>query len=332
MTCGRPIIAPSSHLISSLLFPRFSCSTLSPLPDLLPPQVGAILGKGGAHIKTLRDSTGAGVKLTGAKDLHSRLPAAARPGDELLALSGPPEAVYAALLAVSSLLRQAPPKEAGLGRPRQQGNQGGGHGGGAGVLPGMMGMMGMAFGGGGGYPHHSQHSQHQQQHLVFPAQVYNGGGGVARRGGGGGRGGNGGGGGGGGSPLDDMAVTVTVEVPAAHVGSIIGVGGANINQVRNVSGAKVKLHESKGGATPEGQNRLVEICGTPEQARSRERQPPLCVLGRRRSQSQSHCRRRRRCRCSLISRRHLAPPSPHSSTPCLVSAPLLFSRPRSPSP
>ena len=53
-------------------------------------------------------------------------------------------------------------------------------------------------------------------------------------------------------------VTVTVAVPAAASGSIIGRGGSNIRQVRELSGARVKMHEATPGAT----KRMVEMTGT----------------------------------------------------------------------
>jgi poly(rC)-binding protein 2/3/4 len=55
--------------------------------------------------------------------------------------------------------------------------------------------------------------------------------------------------------------TVEVTIPNKSVGSILGRGGSNISQIREISGAKVKLHESKPGGT----DRVVEISGTPEQ-------------------------------------------------------------------
>lgn len=55
--------------------------------------------------------------------------------------------------------------------------------------------------------------------------------------------------------------TLHVTVPLQSVGSIIGKGGTNIAQIRNISGAKVKLHELAEGS----EQREVELSGTPEQ-------------------------------------------------------------------
>jgi hypothetical protein len=50
-------------------------------------------------------------------------------------------------------------------------------------------------------------------------------------------------------------------VPTTAVGSIIGKAGANVAQIRALSGARVKVHD----ATPGAAERLIEITGLPEQ-------------------------------------------------------------------
>ena len=62
---------------------------------------------------------------------------------------------------------------------------------------------------------------------------------------------------GGGLPLS----TVLMQVPLNAVGSVIGKGGANIQQVRQYSGARIKLHDTEQGAS----ERTVEIVGSMEQ-------------------------------------------------------------------
>ena len=57
------------------------------------------------------------------------------------------------------------------------------------------------------------------------------------------------------------SVSVAVAVPAVASGSIIGRGGCNIRQVREISGARVKMHESAPGST----QRMVEFTGTAQQ-------------------------------------------------------------------
>uniref|UniRef100_A0A0C9S6Z6 TSA: Wollemia nobilis Ref_Wollemi_Transcript_10183_3113 transcribed RNA sequence n=1 Tax=Wollemia nobilis TaxID=56998 RepID=A0A0C9S6Z6_9CONI len=57
------------------------------------------------------------------------------------------------------------------------------------------------------------------------------------------------------------STTVEVVVPERVIGSIYGEGGNNLAQIRQISGAKVIMHDPRPGAT-EG---LVVISGTPEQ-------------------------------------------------------------------
>ena len=52
-----------------------------------------------------------------------------------------------------------------------------------------------------------------------------------------------------------------IAVPSTSVGSIIGKGGANIAQIRSISGARIKVHDAVKGAS----QRHIEISGTAEQ-------------------------------------------------------------------
>lgn len=46
-----------------------------------------------------------------------------------------------------------------------------------------------------------------------------------------------------------------MTVDNQHVGSILGKGGSNINQIRSASGAQVKIHEAQPGTSV----RLIEV-------------------------------------------------------------------------
>eukprot|EP00270_Netrium_digitus_P004411 TRINITY_DN1548_c0_g1_i2.p1 TRINITY_DN1548_c0_g1~~TRINITY_DN1548_c0_g1_i2.p1 ORF type:complete len:238 (-),score=66.73 TRINITY_DN1548_c0_g1_i2:290-925(-) len=59
----------------------------------------------------------------------------------------------------------------------------------------------------------------------------------------------------------DGSSILQLAVPTSVVGSIIGRGGSNIAQIRNISGARVNVQEVQEG----GHDRIVEISGTPEQ-------------------------------------------------------------------
>lgn len=54
---------------------------------------------------------------------------------------------------------------------------------------------------------------------------------------------------------------VDVHAPLAQVGAVLGPRGSNIQQVRSISGAKVKLHDAEGSAS----GRELEISGSLEQ-------------------------------------------------------------------
>ena len=65
----------------------------------------------------------------------------------------------------------------------------------------------------------------------------------------------------GGLVKNTSGTTVEVTIPNNAVGSVLGKGGSNIAHIRQISGAKVKLHDSQHGAS----DRVIEISGTPEQ-------------------------------------------------------------------
>ncbi|KAH9306722.1 hypothetical protein KI387_011126, partial [Taxus chinensis] len=61
--------------------------------------------------------------------------------------------------------------------------------------------------------------------------------------------------------LKNVSTTVEVPIPKTAVGSVLGKRGSNMQHIREISGAKVKLHDSRSGAS----ERVIEISGTPEQ-------------------------------------------------------------------
>uniref|UniRef100_A0A0C9RWN6 TSA: Wollemia nobilis Ref_Wollemi_Transcript_8244_2694 transcribed RNA sequence n=1 Tax=Wollemia nobilis TaxID=56998 RepID=A0A0C9RWN6_9CONI len=62
--------------------------------------------------------------------------------------------------------------------------------------------------------------------------------------------------------LKNVSTTsVEVTVPKTAVGSVLGKRGSNIEHIREISGAKIKLHDSRSGSS----DRVIEISGTPEQ-------------------------------------------------------------------
>ncbi|GJP46400.1 hypothetical protein CLOM_g5692 [Closterium sp. NIES-68] len=78
-------------------------------------------------------------------------------------------------------------------------------------------------------------------------------------------GGNGDGSGGGGAGAGEGAgggvLTALVTVPSVAAGAVIGKGGANIQQIKSISGARVRMYEGR-----EGDNeRVVEVVGSSDQ-------------------------------------------------------------------
>lgn len=78
-------------------------------------------------------------------------------------------------------------------------------------------------------------------------------------------------------PLPPGAMPVQFQVPNESMGAVIGRGGATINQIRQMSGAKVDIAQSVPGSECESRclhtfdiwfavpMRLVTVTGTPEQ-------------------------------------------------------------------
>ena len=215
-------------------------------------QIGCLLGEGGAVMRSIRETTGAHVRMVP----REHLPACALPGDELVEIAGTPSlACSAAIRAVSTRLRtfNGPASPAAGGpsaSPRR--SRGGQRGAGAPGGTSPMGEGGGRRGQGAG----------AQRGLGVGAV-----GGMPSRAGPGGF--DFGGGGGFGVSATELAALVTahLRIPVAQIGSLIGRGGAKINWVRSSSGAKVKLHDS----VPNAPVRMLELSGTDNQVSTARR-------------------------------------------------------------
>jgi transcription antitermination factor NusA-like protein len=71
-----------------------------------PAEIGFVVGKSGAAIKTIQAQTGTAIKVLP----KSELPACAWVSDEVLKISGPCQAVHAALMEVAKVLERHPPR------------------------------------------------------------------------------------------------------------------------------------------------------------------------------------------------------------------------------
>ncbi|KAH9295681.1 hypothetical protein KI387_039269, partial [Taxus chinensis] len=227
--------------------------------------IGCILGKGGNIISEMRKRTRANIRIM-SKD---NLPKCATDNDELVQIIGEFEVVREALVQIATRLRANVFKDKDGGASANS------------VVPGSLSFLNMP----GGVPSSGFGGR---QDLGSPGGMYSLSG-LDLQGGAGGRLSSGGygsygslqtggasgygalsgystsqasvGGSSFGMVKNASGTSVEVTVPNKAVGSILGRGGSNIAHIREISGAKVKLHDSKPGGT----DRIVEISGTPEQ-------------------------------------------------------------------
>lgn len=239
-------------------------------------QIGCLLGRGGSIIADMRKATRANIRIL-AKD---QLPRCALDTDELVQVVGDIRVAREALIQITSRLRtnlyrektgsgsggSFPSTLSGLG---MQGSLPMSSGYSSRHEPGSPGGMYSSLSG-LGIQGASRGSSYQNLNSSPGAWGIQGGGNSSS--GGGGLSGYGGGSshqssgryGGGGRSSGGLVTNTTVEVviPNGAVGSIIGKSGSNIAQIRQISGAKVKLHD----VCPGSSELMVEIPGTREQA------------------------------------------------------------------
>ncbi|KAL2635219.1 hypothetical protein R1flu_006698 [Riccia fluitans] len=193
-------------------------------------QIGCLLGKGGKIIEQMRDETGAQIRILPKE----QLPGCALPSDELVQIFGDLTVVKKALHAISTRLKENPPRE----RPGGLGS--GIHGSGiyppgGGILAGetfisagstLLGQGGPLLGlgpslsglggggGGGGFPFNSQ---------ALPVLQDSGGSHLSRH-----------------PPVDEELV-FRILCPNEKIGSVIGKGGSIIRNLREDTGARIKV-------------------------------------------------------------------------------------------
>lgn len=183
-------------------------------------QIGCVIGKGGQIVQNIRSETGAQIRIL--KD--DRLPLCALNSDELVQISGEIAVVKKALIQVAARLHDNPSRTQHLltsavpGVYAASGSMVGSHGG----AP----IMGMApIGGGyGGY---------KGDVVDYPRSMYPG-------------------------SRDEGSVkefSVRFVCPTANIGGVIGKGGGIINQIRQDSGANIKVDSS----ATEGDDCLIAI-------------------------------------------------------------------------
>lgn len=227
-------------------------------------QIGCLIGKSGSIISEMRKTSRADIRILSKETL----PKCASQNDELVQIAGEANFARDALVQIASRLRA---------KVLQDGDGAGKGGGGAPTSKSGLTKS-------DGAPISSHYSTRQD--MLSPGRMYSssglgfqGTGGRSSTGGYGSFGTFQSGGSGyepiqgytssrttdsgfsGGFPKNVSATTVEVTIPKNAVGSVLGKRGSNIQHIREISGAKVKLHDSQSGAS----DRVIEISGTPEQ-------------------------------------------------------------------
>jgi transcription antitermination factor NusA-like protein len=184
-------------------------------------QAGAIIGKGGANINLMRQETGARIKIS-----SECLPMST---EKTVNVRGPHAAVAAATERIVTGLNEVsdrPPRQLYIPQPELQAFAG--YYGMQQMQP-TQGMYGYGQQGMGGNPY-QQHQQnpHQQQQQNY------------------------------GPPSEEQ--TLVLPVPENVMGGVIGRRGVHINEVRQRSGARIKIPQSD----PTSSERMLTITGTPQ--------------------------------------------------------------------
>lgn len=207
-------------------------------------QCGSLIGKAGAKIKEIRDVTGASMQVSSEMLPHST--------ERVVSICGNADAISKCICHICTIITESPPKGANIPyRPKP-------------AIPPVLISGGQAFA--VQSPFIIPHQQHdvrvplfhyptpppQQQPLMpqapFPfvatqQSLFSGGLIIAR-------------------PQTIMPPTQTHEIiiPNDLIGCIIGRGGAKINEIRQLSGAAIKIANAEEGTT----DRKVTITGLPE--------------------------------------------------------------------
>uniref|UniRef100_A0A061RNM9 Poly(RC)-binding protein 2/3/4 n=2 Tax=Tetraselmis sp. GSL018 TaxID=582737 RepID=A0A061RNM9_9CHLO len=193
-------------------------------------QAGSLIGKSGVFIKHIRESTGANVRVLTPEEL----PLCALANDRVVQINGRKEVIESALKIITQKLYENPPREAPGGPPPSVWTA-------LGRYPptDTTGMMGLPSGSGLGFGAPPM----QMSHYGMASGSM---GGYQQ------------------PPMGGPTTKKTLMVPNNQVGYIIGSGGNNIAQIREKSGAQVKVHQQQGPPDPNAV-RMIEITGQQHQ-------------------------------------------------------------------
>ncbi|KAM9809171.1 poly(rC)-binding protein 3 isoform 2-T3 [Syngnathus typhle] len=192
-------------------------------------QCGSLIGKGGSKIKEIRETTGAQVQVAG-----DMLPDST---ERAVTISGTPQAITQCVRHICSIMLESPPKGATIPY-RPKAISAGAHA----VLAQQHSAQAFALPGQYAFAHQDLTKLHQlaMQHIPLPSLGQS-------------------------NPtfpgLDASAPTSSQElaIPNDFIGCIIGRQGSKINEIRQVSGAHIKIASATDGSAM----RQVTITGSP---------------------------------------------------------------------
>ncbi|XP_049592018.1 poly(rC)-binding protein 3 [Syngnathus scovelli] len=192
-------------------------------------QCGSLIGKGGSKIKEIRETTGAQVQVAG-----DMLPDST---ERAVTISGTPQAITQCVRHICSIMLESPPKGATIPY-RPKAISAGAHA----VLAQQHSAQAFALQGQYAFAHQDLTKLHQlaMQHIPLPSLGQS-------------------------NPtfpgLDASAPTSSQElaIPNDFIGCIIGRQGSKINEIRQVSGAHIKIASATDGSAM----RQVTITGSP---------------------------------------------------------------------
>ena len=201
---------------------------------VLAAQAGGVIGRAGEHIRSVREASGAVVRVLDEADN----PGCSGAAERVVSMSGSWDSVSKALKLVLKYVREHPAK-GGREGGASQGKQGSrsaparpaAQPTGYAMQPMFQGWAGM----------HPLGMGYMAPGSASPAR---GGGASPSR-----------------PPHPSATFSAHMAVPEPSVGSIIGKAGTNIAQIRHISGARIKVHDSVPGST----ERRIEMTGTGEQ-------------------------------------------------------------------
>ncbi|XP_077994028.1 poly(rC)-binding protein 3-like isoform X2 [Glandiceps talaboti] len=202
-------------------------------------QCGSLIGKGGSKIKEIRENTGASVQVAGDMLPNST--------ERAVTISGTPDAITKCVYQICCVMLESPPKGATIPyRPKPANSP-------VIVADGRVGHPAYSVHGNYAVPYPDFTKLHHlaMQHTPFlPGQT----------------------------PFTPTALgtlfgganatntaaagqaTHEISIPNDLIGCVIGRGGSKINEIRQISGATIKIANTQEGTT----DRAVTISGTPE--------------------------------------------------------------------